>query len=263
MPSTDQQQKTYSTPGRFDGKVALVTGAASGIGRATALRLASEGAEVFAHDFNKDGLASTAADITTAGGKVHTRAGDLSSRDECVAAVADCVDRCGHLDVLANIAGISRADHFPEVEEDAYRLMMAINADAPFFLCQAAIPHLLVTGGNIVNLASNSGLMGGAYTVAYCMTKGAVVQLTRALAMEYLKTGLRVNAVAPGATDTALPANFHIPDGVDGELMARYMVPRPMSAPAEVAGLVAFVASDEGRSIHGAILSIDNGVTAG
>ena len=263
MPSTDQQQKTYLTPGRFDGKVALVTGAASGIGRATALRLASEGAEVFAHDFNKDGLASTAADITTAGGKVHTRAGDLSSRDECVAAVADCVDRCGHLDVLANIAGISRADHFPEVEEDAYRLMMAINADAPFFLCQAAVPHLLESKGNIVNFASNAGIMGSAYTAVYCMSKGAIVQLTRALALEYLKTELRVNAIAPGGTDTAIPANFHIPEGADFKLIARIMSPRPMSQPEEIAGLVAFVASDEGRSIHGAIISIDNGLTAG
>ena len=105
--------------------------------------------------------------------------------------------------------------------------------------------------------------MGGVYTVAYCMSKGAVVQLTRALAMEYLKTDVRVNAIAPGATDTALPAAFHIPPDVDFELMSRYVSPRPMSHADEIAALVSFIASDDARSIHGAILSVDNGLTAG
>lgn len=248
---------------RFDGKVALVTGAASGIGRAVAMRLADEGATVFAHDRDADGLVQTEADIVGTGGRIETRTGDLAQRTECFDAVAACADRHGRLDVLVNVAGISRADHFTEIDEASYRRMAAINIDAPFFLSQAAVPHLLANDGNIVNVASSSGVMGGAYTSSYCLTKGALVQLTRALAMEYLKTPLRVNAIAPGATDTALPAAFHVPADVDFELMARYMVPRPMSQGAEIAGLVAFVASDEGRSIHGAVLSIDNGVTAG
>lgn len=248
---------------RFAGKVALVTGAASGIGRAIALRLAAEGAAVFLHDIDADGLAATTAAIEAAGGRAESRVGDVSRRDECFTTVASCVSVFGHLDVLANVAGISRAEHFPEIEESTYRRMNAVNVDGPFFLCQAAIPHLLETSGNIVNLASNSGLMGGAYTAVYCMTKGALIQLTRSLAMEYLKTGLRVNAVAPGATDTALPATFHIPADADFELMSRYMVPRPMAEAEEVAALVALVASDQARSIHGAVLSIDNGVTAG
>ena len=106
--------------------------------------------------------------------------------------------------MLGNIAGIARAEHFTDVQESAYRQMMGVNVDACFFLAQAAIPHLLETEGNIVNIASNAGLMGQAYTVAYCMTKGAVVQLTKALAMEYAKTPLRVNAIAPGGVDTSL-----------------------------------------------------------
>lgn len=252
-----------SSPARFTGKVALVTGAASGIGRASAIRLAAEGATVFAHDRDADGLAATAATITASGGTVHTRAGDLSSSDECRATVAACVEDAGGLDVLANVAGISRADHMTDIDEATYRRMMAVNVDAAFFLCQAALPHLLERGGNIVNLASNSGLMGGAYTVVYCMTKGAIVQLTRALAMEYLKQDVRINAIAPGATDTALPATFHMPADVDFELMARYMVPRPMAQADEIAALLAFVASDDAPSIHGAILSVDSGVTAG
>ena len=135
--------------------------------------------------------------------------------------------------------------------------------DAPFFFCQAAVPHLLATGGNIVNIASNAGLMGQAYTAAYCMTKGAVIQLTRSLAMEYAKTDIRVNAIAPGGTETSLTANFTIPDGIDFDLMVPYMGFRGMGQADDIAALFSLVASDEGQSMHGAILSIDNGVTAG
>lgn len=248
---------------RFAGKVALLTGAASGIGRATVLRLASEGAAIFAHDVDADGLDATRRDAEALGAKVATRAGDLTSPDECRETVAACVATFGRLDVLGNIAGLSWGAHFTEVGEADYRRMMAVNVDACFFLAQAAVPHLLETAGNIVNIASNTGLMGGAYLVAYCMTKGAVIQMTKALAMEYMKTPLRVNAIAPGGVATALTAGFRLPPDADGQLVARYMTPRPMADPDEVAALFAFVASDEARSIHGAILSIDNGLTAG
>jgi meso-butanediol dehydrogenase / (S,S)-butanediol dehydrogenase / diacetyl reductase len=140
---------------------------------------------------------------------------------------------------------------------------MGVNVDGYFFMAQAAIPHLLETDGNIVNVASNAGLMGQAYTVVYCMTKGAVVQLTRALAMEFVKTKLRVNAIAPSGIQTTLSENFHIPPDVDGSLMRPYMGFRPMGSPDDIAAMFAFVASDEARSVHGAILAVDRGVTAG
>ena len=248
---------------RFDGKVALVTGAGSGIGRAVALRLTGEGAQVMAHDLNGDALAETAKFVADAGATLETRTGDISSRDECIATVGATVEQFGRLDVLGNIAGIARAEHFPEVDERSYRQMMGVNVDACFFLAQAAIPHLLETEGNIVNIASNAGLMGQAYTVAYCMTKGAIVQLTRALAMEYAKAPIRVNAIAPGGVDTSLSRNFQIPADVDFELMARYTGFRDMGASEDIAAMFALVASDEGRSIHGAILSVDRGITAG
>jgi meso-butanediol dehydrogenase/(S,S)-butanediol dehydrogenase/diacetyl reductase len=248
---------------RFEGKVAIVTGAGSGIGRAVALRLTGEGAQVLAHDLNGDALAETAKLIADAGATVETRTGDVSSRAECIGTVAAAIERFGRLDVLGNIAGIARAEHFPEVEERAYRQMMGVNVDACFFLAQAAIPHLLETGGNIVNIASNAGLMGQAYTVAYCMTKGAVVQLTKALAMEYAKAPLRVNAIAPGGVDTSLSRNFQIPEDLDFELMGRYTGFRSMGSADDIAAMFALVASDEGRSIHGAILSVDRGITAG
>ena len=248
---------------RFTGKVGLLTGAGSGIGRATAVRLAEEGAQLFLFDISAEGVAETVALTQDAGAEVRTRVGDVSQRDECFATVAECVDAFGRLDVLGNIAGIAKAEHVTDVTEEQYRRMFGVNLDGPFFMAQAAIPHLLESAGNIVNIASNAGLMGQAYTVVYCMTKGGIVQMTRSLAMEYVKTPLRVNAIAPAGTATALSKNFEIPTEVDFELMARYTGFRGMGEPEEIAALFAFVASDEAIGVHGAILSSDRGVTAG
>jgi NAD(P)-dependent dehydrogenase (short-subunit alcohol dehydrogenase family) len=249
--------------GRFDGKAVLVTGGASGIGRAVTLRLAAEGAQVLALDVNAAGLAETAELAAGAGTKVHVRTTDVSSRDECRAAVEEAVGLFGRLDVLGNVAGIARGDHVTDVGEDSYRRMMGVNVDGPFFLSQAAIPHLLASSGNIVNIASNAGLMGQAYTVVYCMTKGAVIQLTKALAMEYVKTPLRVNAIAPGGVDTSLTANYQMPADVDFDLVGRYTGFRGYAQPADIAALFSFLASDEAENIHGSILSSDRGITAG
>jgi NAD(P)-dependent dehydrogenase (short-subunit alcohol dehydrogenase family) len=243
----------------FEGKVALVTGAGSGIGRATTLRLVSEGATVFAHDVDEGRLKET---DELAGGGLATRVGDVTDPDECKAAVAAAVGELGRLDVLGNIAGIARGEHVTDVTVEQYRRMMGVNVDAYFFLAQAAIPHLLETGGNIVNIASNAGLMGQAYTVVYCMSKGAVVQLTKALAMELMKTPLRVNAIAPGGTMTNLVMGYQMPNDVEPDLF-RYSGFRGLTEPDEIAELFAYLASDRARSIHGAVLSIDNGVTAG
>ena len=244
----------------FEGKIALVTGAGSGIGRAVALELAGAGATVFAHDVDKGRLEETSE---LAGG-LTTRLGDLGDPAECRAAVEACVAELGGIDVLGNIAGIARGEHVTEVTVEQYRKMMGVNVDAYFFLAQAAIPHLVERGGNIVNIASNAGLMGQAYTVVYCMTKGAVVQLTKALAMEYMKTPMRVNAIAPGGVMTNLLLGYQMPtENVDADLFARYTGFRELVEPGEVADLFAYVASDAAKSVHGAVLSIDNGVTAG
>ena len=141
--------------------------------------------------------------------------------------------------------------------------MVAVNLSGVFWCAQAAIPHLLATEGVLLNIASNAGLIGQAYTVPYCATKGAVVNMTRALAMEYAKTGLRVNAIAPGGVQTPLVANYQMPDDVDYTLMAGYMGFRAMSQPEDIAAVFAFLASDEARQVHGAVLSVDAGLTAG
>lgn len=249
--------------GRFDGKVAFLTGAASGMGRAIAVRLADEGASVSGMDVNEAGLAETGALVEKAGGRWHQTVGDVRSRDVCHGAVQAAVDTYGRLDVLGNIAGIARAEHVVDVTEEQYHQMMDINVAGVFWCAQAAIPHLLETDGNIVNIASNAGLMGQAYTVVYCASKGAVVNMTRALAMEFVKTKIRVNAIAPAGVNTALTAGFQIPPDIDFELMAPYTGHRGMAEAEQIAALFAFLASDDAGNVHGAIFSSDGGVTAG
>jgi len=245
---------------RFEGKTAIITGAGSGIGRATTLRLVEEGATVVALDIDEGRLKETAE---LGGDNVIIRPTDLTVPAECHAAVADAVGKHGKLDILGNVAGIGRNEHFTDVTEAAYRQMFAINVDAYFFMAQAAIPHLLETNGVVVNIASNAGLMGQAFSVVYTMTKGAVVQLTKSLAMEYLKKPVRVVAIAPGGTDTNLIRGFQMPDDVDWKLVDRYTSPRGFAKPEDIAALFCFLASDEASNIHGAVVSSDNGITAG
>jgi meso-butanediol dehydrogenase / (S,S)-butanediol dehydrogenase / diacetyl reductase len=245
---------------RFAGKVAVITGAGSGIGQATALRLAAEGAQVLGLDINAEGLAATKAQ---ADGVVEIRTTDITQLSECRAAIDDAVSRFGSLDILGNIAGIARAEHVTDVTEAAYRQMMGVNVDGYFFMAQSALPHIVHEGGVIINIASNAGLIGQAYTVVYCMSKGAVVQLTRALAMEYLKTPLRVVAIAPGMVNTGLTKGYQMPPDVDWDLVGRYINPRGGETPETIAAQFAFLASDEAKNIHGAIVSNDHGMTAG
>jgi NAD(P)-dependent dehydrogenase (short-subunit alcohol dehydrogenase family) len=243
--------------------VALVTGAGSGIGRAVALRLGAEGAVVVGHDIDAGAVEGTAKLVADAGGRMDVRVGDVADPAEGAAAVAQCVAAHGRLDVLGNIAGVAWGEHVSDVTVEGYRRMMGTNVDGYFFFAQAAIPHLIESGGCIVNIASNAGLMGQAYTVVYCMTKGAVVQLTRALAMELMKTPVRVNAIAPAGTDTNLVATYTMPGDVEWDLMGRYTGMRGMNSADDVANVFAFLASDEAASIHGAVISADRGVTAG
>lgn len=245
--------------GRFEGRVALITGAGSGMGRAITVRLAAEGASVLALDVDGARLEETKE---LAEGTVSIRKADVSEPEACTAAVAACVEEFGRLDVLGNVAGIFVTSHATDLTLEQYRRVMGVNLDGCFFLAQAAIPHLLESGGNIVNIASNAGIQGIPYAVAYCMSKGGIVQLTRALAVEYLKTPMRVNAIAPAGTNTKIAANAEFPADLDVDLAGRMAGMRGLAEPEEVAALFAFIASDEARSITGSIYTLDNGLTA-
>lgn len=247
---------------RFDGKIALLTGAASGVGKATAIRLASEGAKVFGLDINAEGMEDTKATVGAAGGEMTCRVTDIGSVEECHAAAAACVETYGGIDVLGNIAGIANQRHVHQVTEAEWDLMNNVNLKGMFFLTQAALPHILEREGNIVNIASNAASMGQAYLAPYCATKGAVAQLTRALAMEYVKQPIRINAIAPGGTDTAMNANYELAADTDFDLLQAAMGHRGFGQPEDIAALFAFLASDDAGNIHGSIINSDNGLTA-
>jgi meso-butanediol dehydrogenase/(S,S)-butanediol dehydrogenase/diacetyl reductase len=248
---------------RFDSKAALITGAAAGMGRATCLRMTQEGCRVLGVDIDEEGLAETARLVKQAGGELQTHTCDVSSRDACQAAVAAAVAAFGRLDVLVNVAGILRLQHSEGVSEADWNLVLGVNLSGPFFLTQAALPHLQESRGNIVNVASNAGMMGQSYAAAYCASKAGLINLTRSLAVEFFKKKIRINAVAPGGTDTQMHRGVVVPEDADFQLLTRATVPRKNSPPEDIANVIAFLASDEARSVHGAIWSVDNGLMAG
>lgn len=244
-------------------RVALVTGGARGLGRAVGEALAAQGCSLFLVDILGDRLASTKAELSAQGIDVETFTADIAERAQCRAAVDAAIAAYGRLDVLCNAAAIVRFNHATEVPEAEFNRIMAVNAAAPFWFCQAAIPHLLETQGNIVNVASQAGLIGCAYIVPYTASKGAVIQMTRSLAVEYMDAPIRINAVCPGTMATEIGEGNVMPEGIDMAKVQRYTGQRPATQASEVAALIAFVASAQATAVHGAILTADGGVTAG
>lgn len=241
------------------GKVALVTGASSGLGAAVAQDFARRGAAVF-------GIARDAARMATVfetvpGGQFASV--DITDPAACRGAVEACVRHFGRLDVLVNAAGFHQMRHFPEVTDEDWAYDLAANLTGPFLLSRAALPHLLATGGNIVNVASIAGVEGEVYSAGYCAAKHGLIGLTRALAVEFTKERLRVNAVCPGGMLTPQVTDFQAPADADFSLIMRIAAPRGLMDPAEVAAVIAFLASDQASAVHGAVYTVDSGKTAG
>jgi NAD(P)-dependent dehydrogenase (short-subunit alcohol dehydrogenase family) len=244
---------------RFDGKVAFLSGAAAGIGRASALRLAEEGASLYLVDLAAEGLEETAGLCKQAGAEVEHRLCDVSSEDDVRDNVQACVDRYGRLDVLANVAGILLLDHFTDIPVAKFRKVLDVNLVGPFMLCQAAMPHLLESGGNIVNISSTSALAGMPYGAAYGTSKGGVSALTRTLAVEYGKRGVRCNAINPGSIATAMLGGDNLPEGADMKLVMRAMALDKPRGPEHIASVLALLASDDGAHINGEEIRVDGG----
>lgn len=246
---------------RFEGKVALVTGASRGIGAAVVERLAAEGASVACIDVDADGAAGTAARIAEQGAVSFSVRCDVGDEQSVVDMVAAVVDRFGRLDVTVNMAGILSAAHSDEETLDNWNRILGVNLTGTFLVCRESIPHLLATKGNIVNAASTSSLSGHPWMLAYSASKGGVHMLSNTLAIEYAKRGMRVNCVAPGGIDTDM-TRVELPDDVDFDILARMMPLGPMGKPPMVADAVAFLASDDARFVNGEILRVDGATLA-
>lgn len=247
----------------MSGKAALVTGAASGLGRGTAIELAKAGCGVLIVDVNAQGLEETASAIADLGGKAVVHAANLAVRENCAGAVSAVIDAFGRLDALCNVAGVIKFANTPEMSAADYELTMAVNLNAPFFLCQAAIPHLLEADGAIVNVTSSAAFIGEAYVAAYCASKAGLTHMTKALAMEYMHKPIRINAVAPGGMMTGIAMNISMPEDIDPSLIARFSGLRGLVEVEDVARVIAYLASPAAEGFHGACINMDRGITAG
>ena len=254
-----------TTASRFANKNVIVTGAASGIGRATVVRLVAEGANVLGVDLNAAGLDETvqlAQAAAAHGGTVASAVCSVADEAAVKQVVADFVTRAGRLDVLVNMAGYLRSSHTPETSLQSFLDIIQVNLVGTFLFCREALPHLLKSQGNIVNAASTSAYYGHPYMAAYSASKGGVAAMTHALAWEYLKQGVRVNAVAPGGIMTPLveatPAGF--PEGVDTSLFGHLTPMTRFGTPENVAGVIAMLASEDGAHMTGEIVRIYGGV---
>ncbi|EKM99673.1 MULTISPECIES: SDR family NAD(P)-dependent oxidoreductase [unclassified Acidocella] len=250
---------------RLKGKRVFITGAAGGIGRATAEKCAAEGARVVCADLRGEAAEAVAASIRAGGGEALAVAGDLTKEDACAAMIAQSVRHFGGLEVIFNNAGICRNDDAGPVETSlaSWNATLAANLTSVFLCCKAAIPHLLASGnGVIINNASIVALVGSAFPqIAYTAAKGGVLAMTRELAIIYARQKLRAVAICPGPTATPLVKAF-LADAEAWALRRRYIPMGRLAEPAEIANLVAFLASDDASFITGSAYTIDGGLTA-
>ena len=244
---------------RFADKIAVITGAGSGIGAATAQRLAEEGATVILVGRTKDKLDAVAADLPADRAIVHPA--DVADASAVNALFEQVITDHGRLDILVNNAGKATGGAITDTDDDTWRQIMSINVDGVFHCCRAALPHLIESRGNIVNTSSVSGLGGDWGMSVYNASKGAVTNFTRALALDHGKDGVRVNAVCPSCTRTDMASAIV----EDEDKLAKFAERMPLGAgavPEDIAAAIAFLASDDARFVSGVNLPVDGGLMA-
>jgi len=251
---------------RVDKKVAIVTGAGSGIGEASAIRLAEEGATVICADINGAAAESVAGAIRSTSGKATSAAIDISDDKQCDAVVASAIKDFGTVDILVNNAGVNLPGVFHEVSNESIDRTLSVNIKGAMYLTRAVLPAMLKQGsGSIVNMSSVNGLVSEPYLSVYSASKGAIVMFTRGIALDYAKTGVRCNAICPGWVDTPINhAHAKMLGGLDHvykTIDSFQPIGRP-GTPREIANLVLFLASDESSFMTGSIVSADGGMTA-
>ncbi|MGA8154287.1 MAG: SDR family oxidoreductase [Terriglobales bacterium] len=251
----------------LDGKIALITGGASGIGRATAALIAREGAAVAIADLNDEAGKSAARDIVQQGGRAIFEAADVTDAGDCQRVVDRTLREFGGIHVLCNSAGIIRRASILELDEDDWDRVMAVNVKSIFLLSRLVIPVMVKDGGGaIVNVASGWGLAGGPRAAVYCASKGAVVLLTKAMAIDHGAQNIRVNCICPGDTDTDMLRHEARQLGEDEARFRAESARRPlgrMGRPEEIAQAALYLASDAASFVTGAALVVDGGGLAG
>jgi NAD(P)-dependent dehydrogenase (short-subunit alcohol dehydrogenase family) len=253
---------------RFEGKVALITGGTSGIGAATAIGFADEGAHVVITGRDPDRGAAVVATIAELGGHARFVRADVRLAEDCRRSVEDTVDAFGRLDVLFNNAGVYVANDALGCSEDEWDAQVDTSLKGAFLMSKFALPQMIAQGsGSIVHCASGWGLVGGPRAVAYCAAKGGMVVMTKAMALDHGPQGIRVNAVCPGDTETPMEHEDAEAQGMSWEAYVREAVAgraiARMATPEEIAGAVMFLASDEAAYVTGVALPVDGGGVAG
>jgi len=252
---------------QLSSKVALITGGASGIGRATALLLAREGAAVTIADLNAQAGEAAVGEITGNGGRAIFESADITRAEDCRRMVERAIREFGRIDILFNNAGIIRRATILDLSEDDWDRVMAVNAKSVYLLSREVIPHMQDQGGgSIINMASGWGLAGGAKAAVYCASKGAVVLLTKAMAIDHGPQNIRVNCICPGDTDTAMLRTEAQQLGEANDRLLADAAKRPLGrvgSPEEIAQAVLYLASDASSFVTGTALVVDGGGLAG